>query len=85
LLLFLIKNFPHKRQWVGPGEKPSPDPKSDPHRKKLMWCVVGFGRSDLLGVIDSRKFVKDAKKVRFASGFEWRFCENLTAPCFPLF
>lgn len=40
-------NFRRKRQWVAPGEKPSPDPKPDPHRKKLMLCVWW----DLEGVI----------------------------------
>jgi [histone H3]-lysine36 N-dimethyltransferase SETMAR len=32
-------NFRRKRQWVGPGERPSPDPRPDLHRKKLMLCV----------------------------------------------
>jgi histone-lysine N-methyltransferase SETMAR len=40
-------NFRRKRQWVGPAETPSPDPKLDPHRKKLMLCVLW----DLEGVI----------------------------------
>ena len=32
-------NSRRKRQWVGPGERPSPEPRPDLHRKKLMLCV----------------------------------------------
>jgi len=35
----LYANIGRKRQWVGPGEKPSPEPKPDLHQKKKMLSV----------------------------------------------
>ena len=35
----LSVNFRRKRQWVGTGEKPEPDPKPDLHQMKFTLCV----------------------------------------------
>jgi histone-lysine N-methyltransferase SETMAR len=45
-----------KRQWCRPGEAPKPTPKKNLHSKKLIMCMVGYGR-DLYELLRPNKTI----------------------------